>query len=136
MLLVLGYADEHLAFVLFFRRSTLSLPCILREYARDRRLAGEIRIFQARQDGSSSRTDFFPPNEGRFREKISATTASSLRRSVKSENSPAGVCQPYAVWVDARIWIWIIKNTLKLSSLSLICAIFIRCTKECPFIGH
>jgi len=50
------------------------------------------------------------------------------------ENSPVGVCQPYAV--DARIRIWIRKNILKLNSLSLICTIFILCTKECPFTGR
>jgi hypothetical protein len=32
-------------------------------------------------------------------------------------SSPVGVCQlcQLSLWVNARIWIWIIKNTLKLN---------------------
>jgi len=32
-----------------------------------------------------------------------------------SQSSPVAVCQLYAMWMDARMWLWIIKNTLKLS---------------------
>jgi len=67
---LLGSPDEHLAFVLFFY--TLAgrfLVSVNAREVRDRRVADEIRVFQARQRGLS-RTDFFFPTREDFGRKF------------------------------------------------------------------
>jgi len=56
--------------------------------------------------------------------------------ALASRSSPVRVCQLYTAQMDARIWIWLIKNILELSFVRFAGTIFTLCTKDCPFVGH